>query len=71
MAGDRRAPAEAGMTELETAMALGVMQQSDSSDYGNRTVTYNAGPKHWAVTFENDKATRGTASGAEGIGSGA
>lgn len=46
-----------GMTELETAMALGVMQQSNSSDYGNRTVDYNAGPKRWAVTFENDKAT--------------
>lgn len=46
-----------GMTELETAMALGVMQQSDSSDYGNRTVHYNAGPKRWAVTFANDKAT--------------
>jgi hypothetical protein len=45
------------MTELETAMALGVMQQSNSSDYGNRTVDYNAGPKRWAVTFENNKAT--------------
>jgi hypothetical protein len=47
-----------GMTELETAMALGVMQQSDSSDYGNRTVEYDAGGKHWEVTFENDKATQ-------------
>ncbi|HVT99259.1 MAG TPA: hypothetical protein VHE33_17285 [Acidobacteriaceae bacterium] len=47
-----------GMTELETAMALGVMQQSNSSDVGNRTVYYNAGPKRWAVTFENDKATQ-------------
>ena len=28
---------KAGMTELEVAMALGVMQRSDSSDYGNRT----------------------------------
>lgn len=46
------------MTELETAMALGVMQQSNSSDYGNRTVYYNAGPTRWAVTFENDKATQ-------------
>lgn len=49
---------KAGMTELETAMALGVMQQSDSSNYGNRTVEYNAGGKHWSVTFENDKATQ-------------
>jgi hypothetical protein len=49
-----------GMTELETAMALGVMQQSDSSDYGNRTVEYDAGGKHWSVTFEDDKATQVT-----------
>lgn len=48
----------AGMNELQTAMALGVMQQSDSSDYGNRTVEYDAGGTHWAVTFENDKATQ-------------
>ncbi|HEX4038750.1 MAG TPA: hypothetical protein VHX37_11890 [Acidobacteriaceae bacterium] len=47
-----------GMNELQTSMALGVMQQSDSSDYGNRTVTYDAGGKHWSVTFENDKATQ-------------
>jgi hypothetical protein len=47
-----------GMTELETAMALGVMQRSDSSNYGNRTVEYDAGGKHWSVTFENDKATQ-------------
>jgi hypothetical protein len=46
-----------GMSELQTAMALGVIQQSDSSDYGNRTVHYDAGGQHWAVTFENDKAT--------------
>jgi hypothetical protein len=47
-----------GMNELQTAMALGVMQQSDSSDYGNRTVEYDAGGTHWAVTFENDKSTQ-------------
>lgn len=33
----------AGMNELQTSLALGVMQQSDSSDYGNRTVDYDAG----------------------------
>jgi hypothetical protein len=49
---------KAGMTELEVAMALGVMQQSESSNYGNRTVDYDAGGKHWEVTFENDKATQ-------------
>ena len=48
----------AGMNELQTAMALGVMQQSDSSDYGNRTIEYDAGGAHWSVTFENDKATQ-------------
>jgi hypothetical protein len=47
-----------GMNELQAAMALGVMQQSDSSDYGNRTVEYDAGGTHWEVTFENDKATQ-------------
>lgn len=46
-----------GMSELQTAMALGVMQQSQSSNYGNRTVYYTAGDQRWAVTFENDKAT--------------
>lgn len=47
-----------GMNELQAAMALGVIQQSDSSDYGNRTVEYDAGGAHWSVTFENDKATQ-------------
>jgi hypothetical protein len=47
-----------GMNELQTAMAVGVMQQSDSSDYGNRTVYYDAGPARWAVTFSSDKATQ-------------
>lgn len=49
---------KAGMTELEVAMALGVMQRSDSSNSGNRTVDYDAGGKHWEVTFENDKVTQ-------------
>jgi hypothetical protein len=47
-----------GMNELQTAMAVGVIQQSDSSDYGNRTVYYDAGPTRWSVTFANDKATQ-------------
>jgi len=47
-----------GMSELQTSMALGVMQQSQSSNYGNRTVYYNTGSKRWAVTFDNDKATQ-------------
>jgi hypothetical protein len=47
----------AGMNELQTAMALGVIQQSESSDIGNRTVDYDAGGKKWSVTFQNDKAT--------------
>jgi hypothetical protein len=46
-----------GMNELQVAMALGVMQQSDSSDYGNRTVDYDAGGNKWSVTFSGDKAT--------------
>jgi hypothetical protein len=47
-----------GMNELQAAMALGILQQSDSSDYGNRTVQYDADGTHWSVTFENDKATQ-------------
>ena len=46
-----------GMNELQVAMALGTMQQSESSDYGNRTVTYDAGGKKWAVSFVKNKAT--------------
>lgn len=46
-----------GMSELQTAMALGVIQQSDSSQIGNRTVDYIAGDKKWSVTFRDDKAT--------------
>ena len=46
-----------GMNELQTAMALGMIQQSESSDIGNRTVDYDAGGKQWSVTFQNDKAT--------------
>ena len=46
-----------GMNELQTAMALGMIQQSESSNIGNRTVDYDAGGKKWAVTFQNDKAT--------------
>ena len=54
---DQHKPAP-GMSELQVSMALGVMQQSDSSNYGNRTVYYNAGNKRWSVTFDNDKATQ-------------
>jgi hypothetical protein len=53
---DQHAPIP-GMNELQTAMALGVVQQSESSDIGNRTVDYDAGGKKWSVTFQNDKAT--------------
>jgi hypothetical protein len=47
----------AGMSELQTAMALGVVQQSESSDIGSRTVDYDANGKKWSVTFANDKTT--------------
>lgn len=45
-----------GMNELQTAMALGVIQQSESSDIGDRTVDYDAGGKKWSVTFQHNKA---------------
>jgi hypothetical protein len=49
--------AKEGMNELQVTMALGHMQQSNSSDYGNRTVHYNTNGKPWTVTFAQDKAT--------------
>jgi hypothetical protein len=53
--------AKPGMNELQVAMALGTVQQSQSSDIGNRTVTYDTAGKKWSVTFANDKATQVTA----------
>lgn len=52
-----RHEAKAGMNELQVAMALGMIQQSDSSAYGDRTVYYDVPGKHWTVTFQNNKAT--------------
>lgn len=53
--------ARQGMSEFQTTMALGNLQQSDSKDYGNRTVKYVTADqgqmRHFSVTFENDKAT--------------
>jgi hypothetical protein len=49
--------AKPGMNELQVAMALGVIQDSDSSNYGNRTVHYNVDGKQWSVSFEHNKAT--------------
>jgi hypothetical protein len=46
-----------GMSELQTMMSVGQVAQSDSSDYGNRTVTYIAGDRKVTVTFSGDKAT--------------
>ena len=46
-----------GMSELQARMSLGQIQQSGSSDYGNRTVVYTAGERKVAVTFANDRAT--------------
>jgi hypothetical protein len=47
-----------GMNETQAAMAVGVVLQSESTDIGNRTVYYDAGPTRWEVTFENNKATQ-------------
>lgn len=50
-----------GMNELQTTMALGNLQQSDSKDVGNRTVSYTTvdqGKTHkFQVAFSGDKAT--------------
>ena len=50
----------AGMNELQTTMALGQIQQSGSSSYGNRTVHFTYGEhneKQASVTFVDNKAT--------------
>ena len=47
-----------GMSELQTMMSVGQVAQSDSTDYGNRTVTYTAGDRKVTVTFLGDKATQ-------------
>lgn len=47
----------AGMSELETRMAIGQKMQADRSSEGNRTVTYDQAGKKWIVTFVNNRAT--------------
>jgi hypothetical protein len=47
----------AGMSEMQTMMSVGQVANSDSKDYGNRTVTYTAGDRKVTVTFAGDKAT--------------
>jgi hypothetical protein len=53
--------AKQGMSEFQTTMALGNLQQSDSKDYGNRTVKYVTADQgqthHFSVAFSGDKAT--------------
>jgi hypothetical protein len=50
--------AKTGMSELQVTMALGNLQQSDSSNYGNRTVHYSvAGGKQVTVDYTKDHAT--------------
>ena len=47
----------AGMSELQTQMSIGHNQKVDSSNQGNRTITYDQAGKKWAVTFVGNKAT--------------
>jgi hypothetical protein len=49
---------KAGMSELQVSMALGQVQTSDSSSYGNRSVHYDVAGKPWTVAFENNHATQ-------------
>ena len=53
---DRHQP-KAGMNELQVSMALGQVQTSDSTNYGNRTVHYDVAGKPWTVSFEHNHAT--------------
>jgi hypothetical protein len=47
-----------GMTENQTRMAVGILQQSDSQTEGDRIVTYNTAGKTWTVTFQHGVATQ-------------
>jgi hypothetical protein len=53
--------AKQGMSEFQTTMALGNLQQSDSKNFGNRTVKYvtadQGQTRHFSVAFSGDKAT--------------
>jgi hypothetical protein len=53
--------ARQGMSELQTTMALGNLQQSDSKDLGDRTVKYTTVDQgqthHFSVSFAGNKAT--------------
>jgi hypothetical protein len=53
--------AKQGMSEFQTTMALGNLQQSDSKNYGNRRVKYvtadQGQTRHVSVAFSGDKAT--------------
>jgi hypothetical protein len=53
--------AKQGMSEFQTTLALGNLQQSDSKNYGNRTVKYvtvdQGKTRHVSVDFSGDKAT--------------
>ena len=40
-----------GMSELETRMSIGRKLHTDSSEKGNRAVTYARTAKHWTVTY--------------------
>jgi hypothetical protein len=48
---------KAGMSELETRMAIGQKVHATSETEGDRTVTYDQNGKQWRVTYVNNKAT--------------
>jgi hypothetical protein len=48
---------KAGMSELQTRMAIGQKMHPDGSEEGDRTVTYDQDAKHWTVTFQKNRAT--------------
>jgi hypothetical protein len=48
---------KAGMSELQTRMAIGQKMHPDGETEGDRTVTYDQDGKHWTVTFVKNRAT--------------
>ena len=46
-----------GMSELQTRLAIGQKMHPDSSEKGDRTVTYDQSETRWTVTFVKNRAT--------------
>lgn len=48
---------KAGMSELQTRMAIGQNMVPHGQEKGDRSIEFDQAGKHWTVRFENDHAT--------------